>query len=189
MWWMSTKRFPSSPPRRSRYSQIGSRRNQSSAPLDSTETSGLSDMFNPRIGSVAPNRRQGPNFKRLWAALFGLTVSAGGANLALLYVFASILGVGEATLDTTTQTLLPATVARSDLDQANGRLIATERICNELAGPPVGSVLFASFAAASFILDAASFVAEAALIGRATTRVAQPQRVPARDRRLPSVSS
>ncbi len=129
--------------------------------LFSLPAGALADRFDRRRVMIFVSAAQGAAM-----ALFGLTVLAGGANLTLLYVFAFLLGVGEVTLDTTTQTLLPATVARSDLDQANGRLIATERICNELAGPPVGSVLFASFAAAPFILDAASFVGGAALIRR-----------------------
>jgi MFS family permease len=81
-------------------------------------------------------------------ALFGLALLAGGAQLPLLYVVAFFLGIGEVTFDTAAQTLIPATVDQQNLERANGRLIVTERIVNELIGPPVGSFLFAAVAAA-----------------------------------------
>lgn len=97
-------------------------------------------------------------------ALFGLVVWAGGAQLPALYVVAFVLGVGEVTFDTAAQTLVPAMVDQQNLERANGRLVATERIVNELVGPPVGSFLFAAVAVAPFLTDAVSFAVAAALI-------------------------
>lgn len=97
-------------------------------------------------------------------ALFGLALLVGGAQLPLLYVVAFFLGIGEVTFDTAAQTLIPATVDQQNLERANGRLIVTERIVNELIGPPVGSFLFAAVAAAPFITDAFSFAIAAVLI-------------------------
>src|SRR5690606_34144271 len=65
---------------------------------------------------------------------------------------------------TAAQTLIPATVDPHKLERANGRLIVTERVINELIGPPVGSLLFAAVAAAPFIADGFSFAIAAALI-------------------------
>ena len=96
--------------------------------------------------------------------LFGLSVWVVGPRLPLLFLAAFILGIGEVTFDTVAQTLIPATVDHQHLERANGRLIATERIINELAGPPMGSALFAAFAAAPFVADAVTFVIAAALI-------------------------
>ncbi len=100
--------------------------------------------------------------------IFGLVVVFGPAEMLWLYVVAFLLGVGEVTYDTTAQTLIPAVVGRADLERANGRLIATERIANDLAGPPLGSLLFAFMAAAPFLLDAATFAVSALVVGTIT---------------------
>jgi Na+/melibiose symporter-like transporter len=97
-------------------------------------------------------------------ALFALALWAGGARLALLYVVAFFLGIGEVTFDTAAQTMIPATVDQQDLERANGRLVATERIVNDLLGPPAGSFLFGAVAAAPFVIDALSFGVAAVLI-------------------------
>ena len=53
-----------------------------------------------------------------------------------------LLGVGETFADTTTSTLLPMIVAKRDLGVANARLITGIVTFNQLAGPPVGALLF-----------------------------------------------
>lgn len=100
--------------------------------------------------------------------VFGVLVVFGSVEMLWLYVVAFLLGIGEVTYDTTAQTLIPAVVGRADLERANGRLITTERIANDLAGPPLGSLLFAVLAAAPFLLDAATFACSALVVGTIT---------------------
>lgn len=120
--------------------------------LVSIPAGGLADRFDRRRLMALVSAGQG-----LVMAAFGLAVVVGDGQLAVLYAAAFLLGVGEVTFDTTSQTLVPAIVGRADLERANGRLIATERVVNELVGPPVGSFLFAVAVAAPFVVDAVTF--------------------------------
>jgi len=120
---------------------------------------GFADRFDRRRLMAFVSAAQG-----LVMAVFGLVVVVGGGQLVVLYVAAFLLGLGEVTFDTTSQTLVPAIVERDDLESANSRLIATERVVNELAGPPVGSFLFAVAIAAPFVVDAVTFAVGSAVI-------------------------
>ena len=68
---------------------------------------------------------------------------AGGLSLAVLYVAAFLIGVGEAFFDTNAQAITPAVVGRERLVQANGRLFAAEMVMNAFVGPPLGGLLVA----------------------------------------------
>lgn len=129
----------------------------------------LADRFDRRRLMIGASAAQG-----LVIAVFGVALAVRGGSLPLLYAVAFLLGVGEVTFDTVAQTLVPSTVARDDLDRANGRLIATERVCNELAGPPIGSALFAVLVAAPFLLDAVTFALAAVLLATMTGRTRAP---------------
>lgn len=82
----------------------------------------------------------------------------------LLIVVAFLVGVGEVFVDTALQAVVPALVEQPQLDHANGRLIAAELLANELAGPPIGGLLFTTARAVPFVGDAASFGASALLL-------------------------
>ena len=75
------------------------------------------------------------------AVLVG-TVVSGHVNIAVVLTAMFLLGVGETFADTTTSTLLPMIVAKRDLGVANARLITGIVTFNQLAGPPVGALLF-----------------------------------------------
>jgi predicted MFS family arabinose efflux permease len=75
------------------------------------------------------------------AVLVG-TVLSGHVNIAVVLTAMFLLGVGETFADTTTSTLLPMIVAKRDLGVANARLITGIVTFNQLAGPPVGALLF-----------------------------------------------
>lgn len=68
---------------------------------------------------------------------------AGALSLAVLYVAAFLIGVGEAFFDTNSQAITPAVVGRERLVQANGRLFAAEMVMNSFVGPPLGGLLVA----------------------------------------------
>jgi len=88
------------------------------------------------------------------------TVAVGHTPVVLVAIVAALFGVGEAFTDNTMAALVPVVVAGDRLDQVNGRMVGAEIVGNELAGPAIGSALFAviawlPFAAASWMLSIA----------------------------------
>lgn len=84
--------------------------------------------------------------------------------LALLYGSALLFGMAEVLRDNAAQTLLPALVADSDLERANGRLWGAEMVMNSFAGPPLGGLLIAIGLALPFAVDAVTFAVSALLL-------------------------
>ena len=120
------------------------------------------------------------------AAALAIAVAADVANIWLLYGIGFGLGVSETLFDNASQALLPALVARDDLERANGRLMAGEIVTNQFLGPPLGGFLFGLAAALPIVLNAGTFAISAGLIaslaGFVTTRrpVGTPGRRPMR---------
>ena len=75
--------------------------------------------------------------------------------LAVLFLF----GVTETFGDTTTGTLLPMLVDKPDLGIANARSLTGVLVWNQLAGPPVGALLFAAGRALPFVSEAVCVLA------------------------------
>jgi predicted MFS family arabinose efflux permease len=82
--------------------------------------------------------------------------------LAALFLF----GVVETFGDTTTSTLLPMVVDKSDLGIANARAMTGVVVWNQLAGPPVGAALFAVGRALPFASESVCVLAGVLLIAR-----------------------
>ena len=101
-------------------------------------------------------------------------VATGNASMPLIYLVAFVIGLGEMLADTTMQTLVPSVVPRSELEQANGRLYASQAISNEFVGPPVGSVLFSLASAVPFALNALTWGVSVLVLAR--LRVPGPSR-------------
>lgn len=97
-----------------------------------------------------------------------IAVAASGhlARIWLLCATAFCLGVAEAVFDNAGQSLLPQIVAGSQLHRANAAQYAGQTVTQRFAGPPLGSLLFATSAGLPFALDAVSFVVSAVLIAR-----------------------
>jgi Na+/melibiose symporter-like transporter len=95
-----------------------------------------------------------------------VAVLAGEASIALLGVVGFLLGTGQTLVDTGAQSILPALVSRDPqpLQRANGRLVGTQVVTQELAGPPTGGFLFSLSAWVPFAVDAVSFAAGSALV-------------------------
>ena len=70
------------------------------------------------------------------------TVVSGEVSIAVVLVAIFLLGTGETFADTATSTLLPMLVAKADIGIANARLMAGTVTLNQLAGPPLGALLF-----------------------------------------------
>jgi MFS family permease len=88
------------------------------------------------------------------------------ASIALLAAVGFLLGTGQTLVDTGAHSILPALVSRDAqrLERANGRLVGTQVVTQELAGPPVGGFLFSLTTWVPFAVDAVSFAAGSALV-------------------------
>ena len=103
-------------------------------------------------------------FRAVVTAAMAALVFGDRITVLLLGVGAFLLGCGEAVADSAAPALLPSLVADPQLERANGDLQTAELVANDLVGPPVGGVLFATAASIPFAVDAASFVGAAALV-------------------------
>jgi MFS family permease len=100
----------------------------------------------------------------LLLGLLGVAVLLDAATIPLLYAVFFAVGVAETLFDNASVSILPSVVARERLPKANGRLLGARVVAEDLAGPPLGGVLFAAAAAVPFLLDAGTFAAAAALV-------------------------
>jgi MFS family permease len=87
-------------------------------------------------------------------------------NIAWVLVAMFLLGVAEVFADTTASTLLPMLVEKQDLGVANARLMAGFLSVNQMAGPPLGAVLFAAGMAMPFVTQAVVMLLGALLVVR-----------------------
>ncbi len=95
------------------------------------------------------------------ALVIGITIATGTDTLAMLYVAAFVLGMGETLFDTAAQSVLPGLVDRDDLSKANGRLYAVELTMNQFVGPPLGGLLAGLAIALAFAGSALAFLVAA----------------------------
>ena len=122
------------------------------------------------------------------AAVVGVLVAlivSGRVSIPLLAALAFVLGVGQTLYENATQAIVPAVVGRDParLARANSQLGAAQTGGKELAGPPLGGVLFTVAPWAPFLLDAVSFGVGAALIAAIRGRF-RPARAPSAGRSL-----
>jgi MFS family permease len=97
------------------------------------------------------------------AAAITAFILSGRINIAVVLVALFVLGTSEVLADTTATTLLPMVVPRDDLGVGNARLMAGIITLDQLAGPPIGAVLFAVGRAVPFLAEAACMVTAAML--------------------------
>ncbi|MEO5653755.1 MAG: MFS transporter [Marmoricola sp.] len=90
-------------------------------------------------------------FRVVVLGVLATTIVTGEVNIALVLGAIFLLGVGETFADTSTATLMPMLVHRRDLGIANARMMAGTVTLNQLAGPPIGALLFGLGRSAPFI--------------------------------------
>ncbi|HET9422586.1 MAG TPA: MFS transporter [Nocardioides sp.] len=90
-------------------------------------------------------------------------------SIAWVLVAMFLLGVAEVFADTTSNTLLPMLVEKRDLGVANSRLMAGFITVNQMAGPPLGAILFAVGLAVPFMTQAVVVLLGALLVARIAT--------------------
>ena len=94
------------------------------------------------------------------------TVALDLVNLPAIYVTMFLLGSAETLVDNAGTALLVTAVPREFLGPANARLYGAMMLMNQLVGPPLGALLFATGPAYPFGFNAACFVIAAALIAK-----------------------
>jgi predicted MFS family arabinose efflux permease len=104
-----------------------------------------------------------------------VTIVTGGASIAVVLAALFLLGTAEVFSDTASTSLLPSLVERDDLTVANSRLLTGVVTLNQLAGPPLGAVLFATGVMVPFIGQAVLVACGAVLV----SRIRLPRRRPA----------
>lgn len=112
--------------------------------------------------------------------IFGLAaiIFSGALGLPVLYGCLFLLGTAEAFADNASTSLIPTLVPSAQLGLANSRLFGTITVTNQLAGPPLGAMLFA----VSHSLPYAGFAALLALAVMLYSKVAVPLPAPGSSR-------
>lgn len=112
----------------------------------------LTDRMDRRKILLAGNLLRGLGF-----ALLALSLIVGWRHVGLLYAAVFLAGTAETLVDNAALTIPPRLVPRDRLEQANGRLFATQSVVNTFIGPPAGAFLFAATASLVFFTGAGLF--------------------------------
>ena len=118
-------------------------------------------------------------FRAVLMVVMAVAVVGGWITLPLIYGGAFLLGTGEAFFDSAAQAILPDLVDDDHLEQANAQLSSSEIVMFQLAGPPLGALLFLGAAFLPLAVNAASFAVAVGLVAtvsgsfRARTPAAQ----------------
>ncbi len=119
-------------------------------------------------------------------ALAGIPLAwaAGALTLTQLYLTALVVGVATVFFDVAYQSYLPELVAGSQLVDGNAKLQASESVA-QVAGPAVGGQLLRLVAPPVLVaVDAVTFLASAAFVGRIRQRTPAPDRTTRRALRV-----
>jgi MFS family permease len=129
----------------------------------------LSDRLDRRAVAVAAN------CARL-AVLAGLvvTLATGTATVGLVLGALALVATAEVFADSASRTLTPMLVRREDLPLANARLTTGFITLDQLAGPPIGAVLFAAGRVWPFVAEAVLLTAAIALLARVVVPLVRP---------------
>lgn len=96
----------------------------------------------------------------------GLLTSAGRASIGLLVIGGFVVGVGEVLTDGGLPAVVRDVVRTGQLEDANGRLRASETVANQFVGPPIGAILFQFSHAAPFFGAALLYAATVGLLSK-----------------------
>lgn len=102
--------------------------------------------------------------------LLATTVATGTVSLPIIFVATFLIGTAETFADNAASALVATRVPREHLGIANARLTGTAIMTNQLAGPPIGALLFGLGMAIPFGVDAIAALSGAVLIARMADR-------------------
>ena len=106
-------------------------------------------------------------------AVIATLAAMGSISIGILIGVITLVGVCEVVFDMSAQAFLPAIVPADQLQRANGRLFATEVICNTFLGLPLGAWAFVAAIGTPFAVNAASFGVAAYLVASIKTTIPQ----------------
>ncbi len=111
-------------------------------------------------------------------AVIAALAATGAISIGVLIGVITLVGVCEVVFDMSAQAFLPAIVPADQLQRANGRLFATEVICNTFLGLPLGAWAFVAAIGTPFAVNAASFGVAAYLVASIKTTIprSEPER-------------
>jgi predicted MFS family arabinose efflux permease len=121
----------------------------------------LSDRYDRRRIVVLANLA-----RAVALAVLAVGVATGRTGAVGALVVLGLVSTAEVFADNTSATLAPMLVRRDDLAVANARVQTGFITVNQLAGPPVGAVLFAAGRAWPFVAEAVLVVAAVAMVSR-----------------------
>lgn len=104
-------------------------------------------------------------------ATFAFTVAMDAVTIWSLYAVTIMIAAGETIADSAAQASIPYLVDLQHLERANGRLVSAEIVTNEVAGGPLGGLLFAAAAILPFAADAATYLLAAVLVSLVRTHL------------------
>ncbi len=113
-------------------------------------------------------------------AILALAVATDSVNLAIILGGVFLIGTAETFADNAASALVATRVPHEHLGIANARLTGTSIVTNQLAGPPLGALLFGLGMAFPFGVNAICALGGAVLIARMTPRRASASTAPAR---------
>ncbi len=86
-------------------------------------------------------------------AVLALSIATGVVNLVIIYVALFLIGTAETFADNAASALIATRVPKAHLGIANARLMGTSIVANQLAGPPLGALVFGLGMALPFAAD------------------------------------
>jgi Na+/melibiose symporter-like transporter len=104
--------------------------------------------------------------RALVLVLVVLSIATGSVSIGIVLVALALVATAEVFADNASSTLLPMLVARDDLPLGNARIMAGFVTINQLAGPPIGALLFALGSALPFAAEAILVLFAASLVRR-----------------------
>ena len=99
-------------------------------------------------------------------AVLAVAIATGTVSLPIIYMSTFLIGTAETFADNAASALVATRVPRDHLGIANARLSGSAIVTNQLAGPPIGALLFGVGMAIPFALDAICALAGAVFISR-----------------------
>lgn len=107
--------------------------------------------------------------------LLGVTILGGAVSVWVVLVALFLLASAEVCADTASSALLPMVVDRDDLAVANSRLQVGFIVLNQLAGPPLGAILFGIGTFVPALAQAVLVAAAVGLIARVGAGAHEPE--------------
>jgi MFS family permease len=115
--------------------------------------------------------------------VLAVAILAGWSSIVLLDLVLFLINTGETAFEPAAQSMVPAVVARDQLERANGWLVGGLTLSRYMIAGPLGGFMFVVAASIPFFANAGTYAASAILVGlvSGTYRVTRPGQAPSPD--------